>query len=251
MARPSRYVSRGYFTPLAMVTVFAVATVASGVVIAAGQYRKAAARAERELLERVTLESGVAAQADALLIGPPSPLAAHSGLTFAINGQTVTVEVSAPQGKYDLNGDSAESIGQGLSVYGFEPGLRDRLTGAVAAGQAAGGAARFESLRDLAAALDLSQTQEDCVRRWLTVGRWPGPMDDTGVGKAGKDAATRRLSPGDQVDLRAVVEQRGGGRRVLWARLRYTGDAGEPWKVHGWRFLQPGGTAAAATGACP
>ena len=233
-----------------MVTVFAVATVASSVVIAAGLYRKAAARAESELLERVTLESGVAAQADALLIGPPSPLAAHPGLTFAINGRTVTVEVSAPQGKYDLNGDSAESIGQGLSVYGFEPALRDRISGLVAAGQAAGGAARFESLLDLAAALELSQTQEDCVRRWLTVGRWPGPMDDTGVGNAGKHAATRRFSPGDQADIRAVVEQRGGGRRVLWARLRHTGDAAEPWGVHDWRFLQPGG-ATAATSACP
>ena len=231
-----------------MVTVFAVATVASGVVIAAGQYHKTAARTERELLERVTLESAVAAQADALLIGPQAPLAAHPGLTFAINGRTVTVEVSAPQGKYDLNGDTAETIGQGLAVYGFEPTLRDRITGVVAAGEAASEAARFESLRDLAAALELSQTQEDCVRRWLTVGRWPGPMDDTGTGNAGKDAATRRLSPGDQVDLRAVVDQRDGGQRMLWARLRYTGDAGEPWGVHDWRFLQPGG--AAATGTC-
>jgi hypothetical protein len=227
-----------------MTTVFAVATVASGVVVAAGQYRKAAARSERELLERVTLDSAVTAQADALLVGPPTPLAAHPGLTFAINGKTVTVEVSAPQGKYDLNGDTAQAIGQGLSVYGFEPVLRDRIIGVVAAGQAAGGAARFESLRDLAAALDLSQTQEDCIRRWLTVGRWPGAMDNTGVGKAGRDAPMRRFSPGDQADLRAVVEQRGGGRRVLWARLRYTGDAIDPWKAHDWRLLQPGGDAA-------
>jgi len=230
-----------------MTTVFAVATVAAGVVVAAGQYRKAAARAERELMDRVTLESAVAAQADALLTGPPAPLATHPGLTFALNGRTVTVEVSAPQGKYDLNGDGAEAIGQGLAVWGMDEGLRKKLAGASATPTT-----RVDSLRDVAAALRLSQAEEDCARRWITLGRRPGPMDTTGLGTAGKDAATRSIGPSDQADLRAAVtggggKAGGGSPRVLWARLRFTGDVDQPWRVHDWRFLRP----AAGAAACP
>lgn len=239
--------SQGYFTPLAMATVFAVATVAAGVVVAAGQYRKAAARSERDLLDRVTLESAVAAQADALLVGPAQPLAAHQGLLFALNGRTVSVEVSAPQGKFDLNGDGADSIDQGLAVNGLPAALRDRLVRAATARDAAGQASSIRSLRDVAAALSLSQTEEDCARRWVTVGRWPGPMDDAGIGRAAEGAAVRTIGPGDQADLRAETAGR-GGRRVLWARLRFTGELERPWRAHDWRFLQP---AAAGAAACP
>jgi hypothetical protein len=247
VTRASRYRSRGYFTPFAMVTVFAIATVAAGVVVAAGQYRKAAGRAERELLDRVSLESAVTAQADALLTGGPKPLAAHDGLTFAINRRTVSVEVSAPQGKFDLNGDTPEAIGQGLAVYGIRPALSERLTGALTAGRATAGQTpiAYESLRDVAAALDLSASDEDCLRRWVTVGRWPGAMDDSGIGRAGDGAPERAIGPGDQSDLRASLVDRRGDSRALWARLRFTGDAAQPWKAHDWRFLQPGGGAAA------
>lgn len=248
--RRRRYVSRGYFLPFAMATVFAVATVAAGVVVAAGQYRKAAARAERDLDQRVSLESAVAAQADALLSGPAQPLAKHPGLNLAINGRTVSVEVSAPQGKYDLNGDEPAAIEQGLAVQGLDEGLRERLVAVVTEGRAAPGAV-FASLADVAAAARLSGAEEDCLRRWTTLGRWPGPLDTSGVGPAADGAVIRVISPGDQADLRAAIDLPQGGRRVLWARLRFTGDPARPWRAHDWRFLTVQPNAGGGGAACP
>lgn len=234
MAGPNARRSGGYFTPFAIVTIFAVMTVASALVVAAGQQRKAAARSKHDLTERVSLEAAVTATADALVTGGPKPLAAHAGPPVVVNGRTVDVQISAPQGKYDLNGDEPAVIVQALAAFGAPEPLQAKVALALAGKTAETSIAGF---RDFSAAARLSSAEEDCLRRWVTLGRWPGPLDESGIGAAGDGAAVRSLGPGDQADIRASLAVAGGRSRVLWARLRFTGEQAEPWRAHDWRFL--------------
>jgi hypothetical protein len=229
---------RGYFLPFAIATVFAVMTVAAAVVLGTASYRLTTGRVQRELVDRVSLESAIAATADDLINGAPQPLAAHDGQPLVINGRTVEVRISAPEGKFDLNGDSRRELADGLAVFGLQARLRDRLLAALPPPPAEGRpAASVDSLASVFEAAAINGAEEDCLRRWVTVGRWPEGRADEAMGPAADEAPTREIRAGDQVDLRASIAGPRGRIRVLWARLRFTGAPDRPWLAHDWRFL--------------
>lgn len=183
-------------------------------------YLSAANAEHRRTLDRISLESAAAAALGRMAAGEDMSLRPATLAALQLNGRTITVQTSLPEGKYDLRGDPEPLVLEALKTHGLAGGPLDA---------AAGG-----GLEAVSRAWRLSSGQEDCLRRFATLGRAPEEIRPDLVN--GKLEGAFKAAAGDQVDLRAESPTP-SGTRVLWVRARFAGQ-GEGWRLHDYRMLQ-------------
>ena len=229
-----RYRLRGFILPFVAVQVFAIMAATAALIGTVTALSRSARAEERRFLDTLSLEAGTQVAAFDLASGTPRPFAPFAEPSLAFNGRQVAVTVSPPEGKLDLNADSPETIAAAMTKAGVSPRLVERVRTALADAQAGAGAGRprFVIFAEFAGRAALTPDEEDCLRRSLTVGRWPNGYFEAGAPQArpGK-AGGRVLRPGDQVDLRAAIAARVSSRS-LWSRLRLTGEVEHPVSAH-------------------
>lgn len=178
-------------------------------------YIRSASAEQRRLSDRIALETAAATLLGQIAAGRPVPLKATSLPQAQVNGRSIAIEVSLPEGKRDLRGDQPEEIAAVFEALGINSSTKD-----------------FRNLEALSQLRGISPSQEDCLRRVATLGRAPeeyrpsiadGSLDETFT-----------VSAGDQIDLRLSLVN--PPARVLWIRARFTGQ-GSGWKLHDYRNL--------------
>jgi hypothetical protein len=211
----------GYVSLLAVTFAFGLASLGTAVAVSVRAYLNAAARQERDILDRIALESATTLRIGAL--SEAGTLPADFRNAPVVVGRSVTIEISMPAEKVDLAADStAEVVGE-LERVVLKP-----APPVLAEARASGALSAFS------ARLGLTAHQEDCVRRRMTFGRAPGPRLTEPL------LPGQSLSPGDHVDVRAEII-RGAEHQVMWTRVRFTGNPASPWRVHDYRRLQTDG----------
>lgn len=183
-------------------------------------YLGAASTEQRRTLDRISLESAAAAALGRIAAGEGVSLKPRALPPVQLNGRTILIQTSLPEGKYDLRGDPEPLILEALEKHGFDTFLPDP--------PADGG------LETMSRAWGLSSSQEDCLRRFATLGRAPEEIRPDVVEEKLEGAFTAMA--GDQVDLRVELPT-SPGAYVLWVRARFTGQS-EGWKLHDYRALQ-------------
>lgn len=213
----------GYVSLLAVTFAFALATLGTVMVVSLRSYVARAAGQERALIDRISLDSAAVKILGELAAGGEHPIAPFTAPALTINGRSVVVETSLPEGKQDLAMDGADALIRDLDKAGLPNGI-EALAGDKSRG-----------LSDIARLAGLTADSEDCLRRRFTLGRAPEELEPlASVGSQSK--FTRRATPGDQVDLRAAII-RGEREDILWVRARFTG-VGLAWKIHEDRRLR-------------
>jgi len=187
-------------------------------------YLVAAATQQRDIVDRITLESAAHEVFGRLSAGEVHPVRPSRLDDITLNARQVAVELSLPEGKYDLADDPDPLV---LGV------LRDHGLGAGSASRAA--PSSFASLETMSRGWHLAAAEEDCLRRLMTVGRAPEELRPEAMPGDGESLA-RSIASGDQVDIRTSLQGR-SGRRVLWMRARFSGNSMRPWQVHDFRLL--------------
>lgn len=219
----------GYVSLLAISFALGLATLATVTAVSLRYYLNAAAAREHLIIDRISLESATTWHAGRLMRGARHSTAPHALEPVSLNGREISVEISMPAGKIDFGMDDAEVIAAALEAAGLPASLATAPDGE-------------DGLAVRSAAADLDGVREDCLRRGFTFGRWPAAFE-SGVQAADPGAPERAATAGDQIDLRAQLMSREGAR-VLWSRVRLTGDESGAWAVHDYRRLQlPAGAA--------
>lgn len=213
----------GYVSLLAISFAFGLAVLATATAASLRAYLNASAGRERLIVDRISLESAVAWQAGLVAKGSTHPITPHAVGSLTLNGRELAVEMALPEGKLDLAMDPADTLADALKQVGLPAGLAE--------------ASGVTSLAERARIAGLGAAQEDCMRQGFTLGRWPEVLVVEAM-KASQDGPERVATPGDQIDLRATVVTREGGQRVLWARVRLSGDDTATWQLHDYRRLQ-------------
>lgn len=224
LSHPDHKDREGYVSLLAMSFAFGLAVFGSAMAVALRAYLVAAAGEQREMLDRITLESAANDVLGRLAAGQSHSIKPSRLAEVELNQRQISVELSLPEGKHDLGGDPDQVVGRAL--------LDQDLSVSAAL---AGPLSTFDSLADLSRVLRLSATQEDCLRRVVTVGRAPEEYRPEAAAGGG-EGLSRSAAVGDQVDLRVSLG-RGAGQRVLWTRARFSGGPAG-WALHDYRRLQ-------------
>lgn len=213
----------GYVSLLAVSFAFGLAVFGSALAAGLGAYLSTAAREQRDVLDRITLESAANAALGQLAAGQSQSVRPTRLADVDLNRRQVSVEVSLPEGKYDLRDDTADDVIAAMQGRGFVLSSNHKALSA------------FDSLEAASRAWRLSADQEDCMRRGITLGRAPEAFYPEAASGKGEDQL-RTVVAGDQVDVRVALERAGRGR-VLWLRARFNGGA-SAWSLHDYRRLQ-------------
>lgn len=168
----------------------------------------------------MAVESAIADHLGQVAAGRPYRLTA-TRMQTTIGARPLNLEFSSPLAKVDPAMDSAAAVREALQSAG--------LTSPSEIGPLGG----TGTLAGLSKRLGLDAASEDCLRRVVTYGRAPAARTDVSIRDA---AGSRSVRPGDQLDVRASVAAP-IGERVLWTRVRFTGDAKGRWLVHDYRLL--------------
>ena len=219
----------GYVSLLAMSFAFGLAVFGTALAVALRAYLAASAAEQRDILDQITLESAAHDVLGRLAAGEVHSIKPIQQAGMELNQRRVTVELSLPEGKQDLQGDPDRVVLDALNGYGRE-----------VAGKGRPAPSSFETLEGMSAAWRLSAKEEDCLRRVATVGRAPEVYRPEAA-PGGGEGLTRSVTAGDQVDIRAS-QVTSTGSRVLWIRARFTGAANRPWRIHDYRRLTLGTT---------
>lgn len=211
---------------------FGLAVFGTALAVALRAYLVASATEQRDILDRITLESIANDGLGRLAAGEVHSIKPIHQAGIELNQRRVAVELSLPEGKHDLQGDPDRVVLDALEGYGRAVDDKDRPA-----------PSGFDSLEGLSRAWRLSAGEEDCLRRLATVGRAPEVYRPEAA-PGGGEGLTRSAMAGDQVDLRTSVVT-STGSRVLWIRARFTGTADHPWRVHDYRRLTLSTTPAA------
>ena len=181
-------------------------------------YLTTAAAEQRDILDRIALESAVNATLGQMVSDRESSVALVS--EQSVNLRVVKVEVASPAFKYDLNGDDEEELMEALGPIAQSGKGRDTTYG-------------IRTLDQLVRIWRLSTKEEDCARQRVTAGRAPAP-------RLAEDVSSEELiavaGAGDQLDLRASITS-DGGERVMWIRARLTGQPAQPWRSQDYRVM--------------
>jgi len=204
---------------------FGLAILGGAVAVGVRAYIGATATEQREVMTRIALESAAADLLGRYSAGEAQPLRPTTLPMFEINGRSVSVEASLPEGKRDLNGDAPRPVQAALAPFGPQDG-------------AAPATIRASSLVELSRRMRLSADREDCLRRVITAGRAPEEFRPEASASTGaQEEVVRVAATGDQTDLRVAVDGP-AGRTVLWTRARFSGQAGGGWALHDYRVLR-------------
>ncbi|MFN4040031.1 MAG: hypothetical protein ACK4I0_00005 [Brevundimonas sp.] len=209
---------------LATASAFGLAALGTGLGAALTHYIRSSIDRERGIVDRISLESAVALAAGRLAAGAEHRLAPHDVEPVVLNGRSVALWMSLPEGKHDLVMDEEAELAEVLEASDLPRSLT-----VTAQNETGTGLAR------LSASSKLTAAQEDQLRRRFTVGRAPEPLAPEAMQPDGDDVRT--IAPGDQIDLRAeLASQR--FQSVLWVRLRFGGE--RVWRTHDYRQLRVG-----------
>jgi len=206
---------------------FGLAVFGTALAVGLRAYLAASTTQQRDILDRITLESAVNETLGRFAAGEVHSIKPTSLAELDLNQRRVAVDLSLPEGKRDLKGDPDTAVLEILQRHGL-----------TVPEQNAAPPSNFASLEGLSRAWRLSAGQEDCLRRLATVGRTPevyrpeaAPGDGEGL--------MRTITAGDQVDVRASATA-SPATKVLWVRARFTGAVDGPWRVHDYRRLSLG-----------
>lgn len=203
---------------------FGLAVFGTALAVALRAYLVASATEQRDILDRITLESIANDRLGRLAAGEIHSIKPIHLAGTELNQRRVAVELSLPEGKHDLQGDPDPVVLDALQGYGREVVGKGRLA-----------PSGFQSLEGISRAWRLSAGEEDCLRRVATVGRAPEVYRPEAA-PGGGEGLTRSVAAGDQVDVRASLVT-STGSKVLWIRARFTGSVDRPWRVHDYRRL--------------
>jgi len=210
---------------------FGLAVFGTALAVALRAYLIASATEQREILDRITLDSTANDMLGRLAAGEVHSIKPVQLASIALNQRRVAVELSLPEGKRDLQGDPDRVLLDALDGYGRE-----------VAGKVSAAPSGFKSLEGLSRAWRLSAGEEDCLRRVATAGRAPEVYRPEAAPGSG-EGLTRTITAGDQVDIRVALVT-SAGSRALWVRARFTGTVDRPWRVHDYRRLTLGSSPA-------
>lgn len=211
----------GYVSLLAVTFAFGLASLGTAVAVSVRAYLAAAANQERDILDRIALESATALKLGELAGAGILP----ADFRKAPVGPLVSIEISTVAEKIDLAADAPAEIAGELERLALKP-----QPASLAAARLSGALSVFS------ARLGMTADQEDCARRRMTFGRAPAPRLTEPL------LPGQSVSAGDQVDVRAEIV-RGDVHQVMWTRARLTGRASSPWRIHDYRRLRTSGHA--------
>lgn len=214
--RPTLRRRSGYVSLLAVSFAFGLATLGTAVAVSVRAYISASTGQEREILDRIALETGAFETLGHLAAGASVP----ATQTRTVNGRPVTLALSLPGTKLDLGADPAVILTEALEQAGV---------------LAKGGELPKPHPADLAAfsqAMGLNADGEDCLRQGFTYGRAPAVRT---IG-SNLEEPVLGVRAGEQVDVRAQID-RGALQKVLWLRARFSGGE-SGWALHDYRRLQ-------------
>lgn len=206
---------------------FGLAVFGTTLAVALRAYLAACATEQRDILDRIALESATNDVLGRLAAGEVHAIKPVHLAGVELNQRRVALELSLPEGKYDLQVDPDRVVLDAVHGSGREVAGRGRPA-----------PSGFNSVEELSRAWRLSAGEEDCLRRVATVGRAP-EVYRPDAGPGGGEGLTRSVTAGDQVDVRASLVAE-SGVKVLWVRARFTGAAERPWRLHDYRRLQVG-----------
>jgi hypothetical protein len=205
---------------------FGLAVLGTALAVGLRSYLVASAAQQREILDRITVESATHEVLGRLAAGQRHSIKPSKLADIELNQRRVSIELSLPEGKYDLKAEGDR-----------EPMIAALGRQAVAGPAQSASLSFYSSIAELSHAWRLTAPKEDCLRRVVTVGRAPEAFDPEAA-PGGGDELVRTAVAGDQVDLRASLS--GASQRVLWTRARFTGSAHETWRLHDYRSLRFG-----------
>lgn len=206
---------------------FGLAVFGTALAVALRAYLVAGAAEQRDILDRITLESAANDVLGRLSAGEVHSIKPTSLAEIGLNRRRVAVELSLPEGKYDLQGDPYALVLKALQRHGL-----------AAAGERKLATPSFETVGALSRRWRLSASEEDCLRRIVTMGRAPEEFRAEAAPGDG-EGSMRSIAAGDQVDVRVSLPAQ-SGVSVLWVRARFTGVVDRPWRVHDYRRLMLG-----------
>lgn len=204
---------------------FGLAVFGTALAVALRAYLVASSAEQRDILDRITLESAANEVLGRLAVGQSHSIKPSSLAPIERNQRWVAVELSLPEGKHDLQGDPDRVVLEALQRRGLTTDREDKAA-----------PTSFETLEAMSRGWRLSAGEEDCLRRLVTVGRAPEAFRLEAAPGEG-EGLTRSITAGDQVDVRASLTVP-SGVKVLWIRARFTGAADRPWRVHDYRRLK-------------
>lgn len=210
---------------LAMSFAFGLAVFGTALAVGLRAYLVASATEQRDILDRMTLESAAHETLGRLAAGQSHSIKPTSLAEIGLNQRRVAVEMSLPEGKLDLQGDPEPVLRATLQQRGLTTAREDKPA-----------PSSFASLAAMSRGWSLSASEEDCLRRLVTVGRTPEAFRPEAASGA-REGLTRSVAAGDQVDVRVSLAAR-SGVKVIWVRARFTGATERPWQVHDYRRLQ-------------
>jgi hypothetical protein len=223
----------GFTLPLTMALGFslmALATAVVGMVVVSDEQAKSSART---LVVRTSLESAIESGLfDLERNGEPQ--AGEWTDHRSLNGLDVSLTFEPAHYKPDLDKDSATDVATAIA----DPTLNRRVAVAYTP-PTPGEPVSFARFIQFVQAAGAGPAEEDCLRRRLTLGR-PGAQRDPPPPDIGFIPTRDPLAAGEVIDVRAAVVDPGGGREVLWRRVRFTGKPERPWLTHDWRELRLG-----------
>jgi hypothetical protein len=223
--------------------VVAIASATAMLVVAVSSISRSARLDARRMIEIISLESATLQTAAQLAAGAERPFHPVAEADRKFNNIAIATVISPPEGKFDINADTPQQIAAALQRDGLEGSLVNRTTGAISSKASGPQSFRFGSMHELSRAATLSFGEEDCLRRSLTVGRWPARYFDNGSFRSTAsdddedEDEPSAIRPGEQIDIRSRLTREDGRDRVLWARIRLTGDFEQPSLSHDWTFL--------------
>jgi len=212
---------------------FGLAVLGSALAVGLRAYLVTSAAEQRDVLDRITLESAANEVLGRLAAGERHSIKPSSLPVFEMNRRRVAVGLSLPEGKLDLKGDADPVVLNALK--------RNDLN---APSQRTAPPSSFDALGAMSRMWRFSARQEDCLRSLVTLGRAP-EVFRTEAASGDGGGLVRSITAGDQVDVRSSLETPAGSK-VLWLRARFTGAMDRPWRVHDYRILRPG----LPTGSC-
>ena len=215
---------------------FGLAVFGTALAVTLRAYLVAGAAEQRDILDRITLESAANDALGRLAAGQSHSIKPTNLAEIGLNDRRVAVELSLPEGKYDLQSDPYPLVLEALQRQGL-----------TAAGQRKPATPSFETVEAMSRGWRLSASEEDCLRRFVTVGRAPEAFRPEAASGDG-EGLMRSIAAGDQVDVRVSLAAQ-SGVNVLWIRARFTGAAERPWRVHDYRILRLGSSAGACASA--
>ncbi len=212
---------------------FGLAVFGTALAVSLRAYLVASATEQRDILDRITLESAAHEVLGRLAAGQTHSIKPTNLAEIELNQRRVATELSLPEGKYDLQGDPDSVVLEALQQLGL-----------AAAGERKPAPSSFETLGTMSRGWRLSASEEDCLRRFATVGRAPEAFRAEAA-PGGGEGLMRSIAAGDQVDVRVSLPAQ-SRVSVLWVRARFTGAVDRPWRVHEYRRL----TLATAQASC-